>query len=212
MDLLPFDVLVYLLSFVPNRKRNLLSVRLSCKRLLAASKEGFDPSKRRNWAIKRACEVGYLPSVKEILKDPRVDPTCRENFCLFHCAQEGKAECLKAIMDHAKVDPSCNESYALRLACTTGNDEVVRVLLRDTRVDPTVCNFNPMLCAISYDYGAIVNVLLDHDKVKNAGEQDFFTWEAMAMNEPSSLYVLQTHMAKHGMRIRINKRKNQTIF
>lgn len=138
MDLIPFDILVQILSYVPFKGSNRLYVIVSCKRFSLASKKAFDPSERNNYSIRWASKKGYLNLVQDLLKDKRVDPTAKNNEALKKACLGSHTKVIRELLNDERVNPCSSSRYCIRMAIQNCDLNVINELLKDSRVTPII--------------------------------------------------------------------------
>ncbi|KAJ3017780.1 UNVERIFIED_CONTAM: hypothetical protein HDU68_011485 [Siphonaria sp. JEL0065] len=98
---------------------------------------GYDPSVKKNRAIRKACEKGHLECVKLLLKNEQTNPDDKEGRALTVASIFGHVEVVIELLKDKRVDPSANNIPALfhrRDLFGGRKKEVVELLMADERV------------------------------------------------------------------------------
>lgn len=167
--MLPEEIILMILSFIPNTLSNWCNVMLACKAFLYFGKIAFSPAVGDNNAIKKATVDGNYFLVQSLLRDKRVDPTIGHNFPLFCAAYNGHVEILKELLQDPRVDPWNSTLNPFSMVTETKNRmDVIRAFLHDHRVDPSRFNNYALHSAcIGKDYEMVAE-LLKHRQVSSS--------------------------------------------
>jgi len=159
------ELIGHIFSFIPFEKKNWLYCLLTCKKWFFVGKLVFDPSVRKNFAIRLFSFYGDMRRVRELMQDTRINPSDYNNHSIRMASFLGHASVVVELLKDGRVDPAAHDNYALKWACINGHVEVVTELLRDGRVDPRT-NENEAFCLASrYGHKRVLEVLLKDSRV-----------------------------------------------
>ena len=133
---------------------------------------GIDPSQGGNFAIRHASEMGYLPIIEILLKDPRVDPSNDSNYPIIIASENGHLHVVDKLLMDPRVDPSANNNEAIYTASSYGNLDIVERLLLDPRVDPSDHDNASIHSALGGDHFHVVERLLMDSRIDPSDYHD----------------------------------------
>jgi ankyrin repeat protein len=95
---------------------------------------GYDPSKNRSSALRRACMTDNVNVVRLLLAHPKIDPTAVDSAALIVASSSGHYDVVKLLLNDGRADPTAQDYRALKQACKYDHEGVVRRLLLDKRI------------------------------------------------------------------------------
>lgn len=120
---------------------------------------------QNNYALRSACENGYLETIKLLLNEKNVDPSADSNYPVRIASKKGYVKIFELLLNDKRVDPSANNNYAFRFACLYGRLEIVKLLLKDERVDPSDEYDEAFRYAVAGEHLEIVKLLLQDKRI-----------------------------------------------
>lgn len=155
LKIFPDDCIVSIFKFLTMKE--LLSIKLTCKRFNTLSWKSFDHTE----GISYSCNMGHLSYLKEILKDKRVTEKMIEDGIDCACEQNQTL-----IVNELYRDPRSSlareSSYPLQMAIQEKNLLLLRVCLKFTKVKIDKSNLEG---AYDDEDQSLLLELLNHEKL-----------------------------------------------
>ena len=120
-----------------------------------------DPTANNNKLILRACQLGDVELVRELLRDPRVNPADRNNACIEAACANGHVEIVEMLLQTYCVDATVNNHASLRSACLEGHAAVAKLLLDNYR-GPTLALRQLLISVCRLGHVDVFRVILAH--------------------------------------------------
>ncbi|MDF2576958.1 MAG: hypothetical protein K0S74_442 [Chlamydiales bacterium] len=168
------------------------TIKMKCEAFIEAAEKGYldvveqlikDPKvneSAKSQAIIKAA-VGHKPNhiaIIKLLLEDGVDPSIQNNQPIRTAASSGSLEIFNLLLVDKRVDPSDQDNIAIQDAATAGPNDyiesqerddsylaIVQMLVKDSRVDPSANNNAAIKAAAYHDRMAIVELLLNDQRV-----------------------------------------------
>jgi len=104
-------------------------------------------------ALIRACELGDIAQVNQLLKEGVIDPGAEDNQAIRSAAEKGHLEVIERLLQEKRVDAIADCNHAIQAAAVKGHLEVVKRLLKVKGAEATYLD-NKLIC-IAAQYGQL---------------------------------------------------------
>lgn len=159
-----------------------------------------DPSEEESYALRIACEKGYVDIVDLLIRDGRSDLTARGHSPLFSVCENNNLEIAKLLLKQRKeqfINIAYEDNEPIMICCEFGSLDVLKYLVSfrryDESINPGARDSEALLIAIEYSHPEIVRYLLTRREINPTTRNNkpiILASDGTIMNDTECLKVL----------------------